>query len=98
MLDKDPVKMATIVLIISFIFFSFVIYLINPLCIQVVDKNTGEILTSYKLVLSYSLTFAIVISIATLLIASQNNKSDYENEYNINDSFLPPNLAKDYNG
>jgi len=96
MLDKEnPVKSATSSLIISFILFVIIILLLNPLCVQVIDKNTSENFTSYKLVLSYSLTFAIVVSIATLLILSSNkNYSDIE--YNINEPFLHPNLAKEY--
>jgi hypothetical protein len=69
---KDPVTMAMYTLVISFILFVGIIYLVDPDWVKVVNQNTGKSTTSWQLVLTFSSTFALVCSIATMLLVSRN--------------------------
>jgi hypothetical protein len=69
---KDPVTMAMYTMIISFILFTSIIYLFKPNWVQVVDQNTGKSTVSIQLVLTFSATFALVCSVAAMLIVSRN--------------------------
>lgn len=69
---KDPVTLSGVTLVTSFLIFTCVLALIKPSCVINVDKN-GERKVSTKILLSFSTTFSIVISIATLLLFLPKN-------------------------
>jgi hypothetical protein len=73
-LDINNSKNASILsLFISFIIIFIVMLLIKPHCIQIIDRK-GIKTISIKILISYSLTFSLVISIIVLLLKTQPYK------------------------
>ncbi len=74
MLDKinrnDPVTVVTFTFIVSVLVIGGILYLLHPTWVQKIDKGTGKAEISLELLASYSITFALVCCIATLLIIS----------------------------
>lgn len=95
---KDPVKMALMTLFVSFIFILSILYLAKPSWVQIINQNTGKTLISWQLIVSYSVTFSLVISIATLLIISNKRKHKPMITYDVNSSFPPSAMASAYCG
>jgi hypothetical protein len=62
----NPSTISVTVLIISFMLFAGLLNTYRPVWVQ--SNNTGDNEISYELVLSYSLSFSLVVSITTLLI------------------------------
>jgi hypothetical protein len=59
---------------VSFFIFVGIFYLFKPNCVQIIDRHTGIDYVSWKLTLSYSATFSLVIAIATLILHSSNSE------------------------
>ena len=74
MLDKinrnDPVTVVTFTFIVSVLVIGGMLYLLHPTWVQKIDKSTGKAEISPELLVSYSITFALVCCIATLLLIS----------------------------
>ena len=74
MLDKinrnDPVTVVTFTFIVSVLVIGGMLYLLHPIWVQKIDKASGKTKVSLELLASYSITFALVCSIATLLLIS----------------------------
>jgi uncharacterized membrane protein len=83
---EDPTILSLSSFGISFLVVMFLLWLFNPTWIQQVSKK-GNKKKSTVLIVSYSLTFSIVVAIAVLLYISQNYKQDeysfekYKDEY-----------------
>ena len=73
--------MAYATLIITFSILVGILYLFNPSWVQIVNKNTGKTSISWKLLLSYSATFALVLAIAALIIVSNHRIELKQQEY-----------------
>lgn len=99
MLDKkDPVTMAMITLIVSFALLVGIIYLAKPQWIQFVDTNTGKSSIAWKLIISYSATFALVCAIAVILIVSKKRGANSIVAYPIQSQFPSSTMASAYCG
>lgn len=68
---KDPIAMASISLVILLFLIIAILYLYRPSWICVVNHNTGKMFISWKLLFTYSLTFALVGAIFVLLFVSK---------------------------
>lgn len=95
---KDPVTMATVTLVASFTLLVGILYLAQPSWVQVIDQITGKNLISWQLVISYSVTFALVLAIAVLLIVSNQRVSKSIMTYDVQASFPSPTMASAYCG
>jgi len=78
---KDSVSMAYATLIITFSIILGILYLFNPSWIQVMNKDTGKTRICWKLLLSYSATFSLILSIAALIIVSNYKVELKQKEY-----------------
>ena len=56
-----------------------ILYLANPSWLQKIDK--GKVVRSWPLIISYSITFAFVCGVITLLISSQKRKENKDNTF-----------------
>jgi hypothetical protein len=78
MLDKinnnDPATVVAVTFVISVLVIGGVLYLLHPTWVQKIDKGTGKAEISLELLASYSITFASVCCIATLLVISGTRK------------------------
>lgn len=100
MLDtKDPVTMAMVTLIITFILLVGILYLANPIWIQVINQTTGKSCISWQLLVAYSATFSIVSAIAVIIIVSNKRKLEPITSYQIESSIIPkPEMVYAYCG
>ena len=80
---KDSVSMAYATLFITFSILVGILYLVNPSWIQIVNKNTGKTTICWKLLLSYSATFSLVLAIAVLIIVSNRRVELKQTEYTV---------------
>ena len=78
---KDSVSMAYATLIITFSIILGILYLFNPSWIQVMNKDTGKTRICWKLLLSYSATFSLILSISALIIVSNYKVELKQKEY-----------------
>ena len=96
---KDPVTMATVMLVVAFALLVGILYLAKPSWVQVVDQNTGKSSIAWQLVLAYSATFALVCAIAVLLIVSNHRGPSSQMSYPVQSSAFPaPTMASAYCG
>ena len=72
----DPIHMSVAVLALVFLLTLGVLYLAKPGWVLVMDKSTGKQVPSFALIVPYSVTFALVTAIATLIFMTKNNKSE----------------------
>jgi hypothetical protein len=78
---KDSVSMAYATLIVTFSIIVGILYLFNPSWIQVINQDKGKRTICWKLLLSYSATFALILSIAALIIVSNYKVELKQKEY-----------------
>ena len=95
---KDPVTMATTTLVVSLALLVGILYIVKPPWVQVIDQNTGKSSISWQLVISYSITFALVLAIAVLLIVSNQRRPKSTMVYDVQDTFPAPEMASAYCG
>lgn len=69
----DPTTASIGSLVVSFILIISIMSLVKPDCVQVIDKKGNKSVSS-RLLLSYSLTFSLVIAITVLLLKTQRKK------------------------
>lgn len=74
----DPTTASIGSLIVSFILIISIMSLIKPDCVQVIDKKGNKSVSSILLI-SYSLTFSLVIAITVLLLKTQRKKGVLNN-------------------
>jgi hypothetical protein len=80
---KDSVSMAYASLIVTFSIILVILYLFNPSWIQIINKNTGKTRICWKLLLSYSVTFALILAIVVLIIVSNYRVESKQKEYTV---------------
>jgi hypothetical protein len=95
---KDPVTMAMATLVVSIALLTCILYLAKPSWVLVVDQNTGKSLISWQLIISYSVTFALVLAIAVLLILSNQRVPKSTIAYDVQAPFPAPTMATAYCG
>lgn len=90
MLDtNDPVTMAMVTLIVTFILLVGILYLANPMWLQVINQTTGKGCISWRLLFAYSATFSIVSAIGVIMIVSKKrNLLEPITSYQIDSSIL----------
>ena len=102
MLDKkNPLTMTMFTFVVAFGLLIGILYLAQPMWVQVANQNTGKGAISWKLVISYSATFAIVCAIAVMLMMSKNRENRENESYTyfpIDTSFPAPAMAASYCG
>lgn len=87
MLDlTKPINISLVTIIIAFLTSIVVLYLAKPSWIQRLD-NEGKVEISPAILISYSITFALVSGIAGLILSSRQKGS--------NDDFYKPPLKSD---
>ena len=75
---KNPISMAYISMIISFVIFVAILYLFTPSWVQVVNQITGKLSISWTLIISYSVTFSLVFAIFIFMVVlNQREHSEY---------------------
>jgi len=95
---KDPVTMAIITLVVSFVLLVGILYLARPVWVQIVDPNTGKNLLSWNLVVAYSATFAFVCAIAAMLMISNHRGPTATKAYSVDAIYPVPAMASAYCG
>ena len=99
MLDKkNPLTMTMFTFVVAFGLLIGILYLAQPMWVQVANQNTGKGAISWKLVISYSATFAIVCAIAVMLMMSKNRENESDTSFPIDTSFPAPTMAASYCG
>ena len=68
---KNPIQISLITFTITFIIFVGILFLTKPNWVQVFDKKSGKMFISWVILSSYAITFALVFSIAALLLSSK---------------------------
>ena len=94
---ENPAHLVSIVFLISLIIIGCLLYFIHPVWVQRINSITGKEEISYELLISYSITFALVCSIISLFITSQRRTPHSTKSYNT-ESFPSPEMASAYNG
>lgn len=82
----DPITLSILSLFVISMVLTIVLYLLKPSFIYVIDK-TGKHVISVKIVVCYSITFSLAISIAILLSSSIKEEKSKLSYYYISDSF-----------
>ena len=80
---KDSVSMAYASLIVTFSIILGILYVFNPSWIQIINKNTGKTRICWKLLLSYSATFSLILAIVVLIIVSNYRVESKQKEYTV---------------
>lgn len=84
---KKPIESSIIVLLISFLLSILILYCTKPSWVVVVGKSENKILVSWYLILSYSITFALVCAIGTLLFLTKERGPIIENSRKVSSMF-----------
>jgi len=85
---KDPIKIALVVFAVSFTVLLLLLYLTRPSWVQVVDPNTGDVETSWSLLISYSLTFSLICAIAAVPATSSKGSRRNKPLFQDSDSLI----------
>jgi len=93
---KDPMTMATVTFLVVLGCSIAILYLAKPMLVSVVNAATGETEIAWTLVISYSLTFALLCSIGVILFISSYRQPSKMVAYDVASSFPSAVMAEAY--
>ena len=83
-IDKNnPISMAYISMLISFVIFMGILYLFTPSWVQVVNQITGKLSISWTLIISYSITFSLVFAIFIFMVVLNQREHSESSGYQL---------------
>ena len=68
---EQPKNISLVAMLASFILFTCLLYLFQPSCVEVINKDTGQPEIYWRMLFSYSLLCSLVISIICLIYFSK---------------------------
>jgi len=74
---ENPIQITGITFLSVLILSILLLYVTKPSWVQILELKSGKYIFSWLLIFSYSITFALVSSIAALLIISKKQNSSY---------------------
>ena len=87
-IDKeDPIIISISTLIISFFIILSILYLFSPNCVLIINPITGKVTYSWNLIIIYSFSLSLLVSIFIILISCKNRKLEKITNFEINDNF-----------
>ena len=95
---ENPIYIVCIVFLISVIIIGCLLYFIHPIWVQRINSATGKPEISYELLISYSITWALVCSIIGLFIISRRRSPPSMESYKTSETFPSSTMASAYDG